>query len=139
MTITNELKTRKIDLVIVESVNEHYPSHHVEVEIETENIHTFNNFVWLSVSDIEEFLESLDTLDKYRKGQATLQSMSPEDFQLTLKAVDDLGHVSATSRLRKKVLTHDYAFDTQIEFEIDPSTVRTIISEFKNLMKQNGR
>ena len=67
MQITNELKTRKIDLIKIESVKEHYPSYNLQILIGTENIQTnFNNFIWVSQTDIDNFLADLENLDKNR-------------------------------------------------------------------------
>lgn len=39
MKITNELKIRKFDILKIESVKEHFPSHRIQIRVETENIH----------------------------------------------------------------------------------------------------
>jgi hypothetical protein len=92
MKITNELKTRKIDFLKIESVKEHFPSHRIQIRVKTENINAdLNNYIWLSEADIDQFLIELETLDTCRAGQAVLESMSPGELKLTFQAIDNLG------------------------------------------------
>src|ERR1041385_150373 len=95
MVISNEIKSRTIELVKIESVKEHYPSHKIEVKLQTENLKAhFDNYIWISNKDVETFILQLDNLDKTRKGKAILTSMSPGEFELSFKAVDALGHIA---------------------------------------------
>ncbi|MFN7116237.1 MAG: hypothetical protein ACK4TA_05520 [Saprospiraceae bacterium] len=137
MEITNEVKTRNIKFIKVESVRDHYPSHRIQIEIGTENIQTnFDNYIWLSDTNIENFLTELDKLDKYRKGQAILESMSPEEMQLVFKAIDDLGHLSVALQLAKENrINQDYSYTIKVEFEIDPTSLANIKREMLELMK----
>jgi len=137
MTITNELKTRRIDFIKLESVKVHYPSHRMEIGIQTENIQAkFNNHIWVSNSNIEKFLDDLSILDKNRKGQATLESMNPGKFQLTFKAIDDLGHLSVTCQyLKEDRINNDYSYVIKAEFQVDPISLTTIKIDFLDLMK----
>ena len=137
MTIENEIKTRRIKFTRIESVKEHYPSHRIKIDIETENIKAeFNNYIWLSDSDIEKFLFELDILDKSRKGQATLESMSPGEMTLTLKPIDVLGHLSASLRfIKEDRIDKDYSFDIMVEFQIDPTSLTKTRIESLKLME----
>ena len=113
MQITNELKTRKIDFVAIEAVKEHYPSYHIQIRIETENIQaTFNNYIWLSEADMENFLQDLEMLNRKRAGQAVLESMSPGELALTFQAIDNLGHLSVTCHYKKEDrIDKDYSYE----------------------------
>jgi hypothetical protein len=137
MTIENEIKTRRIEFTRIESVKEHFPSHRIKINIETENIKAdFNNYIWLSDSDIEKFLHELEILDKTRKGQATLQSMSPAEMTLTFEPIDVLGHLSASFRfLKDDRINKDYSFDIMVEFQIDPTSLPKARIESLKLME----
>lgn len=137
MIIENEIKTRKIELTKIESVKEHYPSHRIQIEITTENIKTdFNNYIWLSDADIEKFLIELDELDKSRKGDATLESMSPGEMALTFLPLDNLGHLSVSLRFVKDDrIDKDYSFDVKVEFQIDPTSLISIKNGALKLME----
>ena len=137
MRIENEFKTRRIDFTKIESVKEHYPSHQIQIEIETENIRTnFNNYIWLSDTNIEKFIVDLGSLDKYRKGQATLESMSPGEMQLTFKPIDSLGHLSVSLHFVKlDKINKDYSFDIKVEFQVDPTSLTKVKNDMVELMK----
>jgi hypothetical protein len=100
MKITNEIKTRTIEFIKLESFKEHFPSYKVEIRVETENIKTsFNNHTWLNEADIEQFLIALTDLDKYRTGQATLGALTPDELELTFRSIDNSGHLSVALTL----------------------------------------
>ena|SRR5688572_30709594 len=137
MTIKNEVKNRRIEFTKIESIKEHFPSHRVHIGIETENIKTnFNNSIWLSDADIEKFLVELDALDKSRKREATLKSMSPGEITLTFRPIDNLGHLSVSLRFVKEDRANsDYSFDVKVEFQIDPTSLTAIRSDAIKLME----
>ena len=137
MIIENELKTRKIVFTKIESVFENYPSHQIQICVETENIKTdFNNYIWLSNDDIEKFLAELDELDKSRKGQAILESMSPGEMTLVFKPIDNLGHLSVGLQfIKEDRINNDYSFDIKVEFQIDPTSLNTVKNETIRLME----
>ena len=137
MKITNELKTRKIDFLKIESVKEHYPSHRIQIRVETENIHAnFNNYIWLSEADIDQFLIELETLDNCRAGHAILESMSPGELKLSFQAIDSLGHLSVTLYYRKEDrIDKDYSHEIKIEFQIDPTSLPNVRNELLELIK----
>jgi len=137
MQITNELKTRKIDLIKIESVKEHYPSYNLQILIGTENIQTnFNNFIWVSQTDIDNFLADLENLDKNRKGQAILESMSPGEMQLIFQSIDDLGHLSVLCYFKKEdTIFKDYSYEIKVEFQIDPTSLPIVRNEMLALIK----
>ena len=137
MTIENELRTRRIKFIGIESVKEHYPSHRVQIEIETENIKAdLNNFIWLSDSDIEKFLVELDALDKSRKGQAVLESMTPGEMKLIFRPIDTLGHLSVSLQFIKEDRANsDYSYDVKVEFQIEPTSLTTVKNETLKLME----
>lgn len=137
MIIENEFKTRKIEFRRIESIEEHYPSHKIGIEITTENIKAdFNDHIWLSDKDIEKFLIELDELDRSRKGDATLGGMSPAEMTLTFKPIDSLGHLSVSLRFVKEDrINKDYSFDIKVEFQIDPTSLTSVRNGALKLME----
>lgn len=137
MRITNELKTRQIDFTKLESMKEHFPSHHIEVRLETENLKGgFSNSIWLSDSDIEAFLIDLELLDSSRKGKAVLESMSPGELELVFKSIDNPGHLSvALQMVKEDPVNCDYSYNIRVEFQIDPTSLPLVGRELEELIK----
>ena len=135
MKIFNEVKSRFVELSIVEAVKEHYPSYKVEISLETENIKSsFNNYIWISEEDIDTFILGLENLDKTRNGQAELQSMSPGELNLLFKAIDNLGHLAVELHIKKEDrVSMDYSYDVNIEFQVDPTILPSVIKDLKKI------
>ena len=137
MKITNEIKSRFIELSVVESVKEHYPSYRIEISLETENIKSnFNNFIWISEEDIDSYILGLENLDKTRNGKAELNSMSPGELSLLFKTIDNLGHLAVELKIRKEDrISKDYSYDLIIEFQVDPTILSSVVSDLKKIKK----
>lgn len=137
MRISNENKTRTIELIKIESVKEHYPSYKIRIKVDTENIKTdFDNFIWISETDIDTFLKELEILDRERKGEAVLNGMSPNEFSLVLKPIDLLGHLSIGFKLVKEDrIDKDYSYDIKVDFQIDPTILPKLIADFKTFVQ----
>jgi len=136
MIIANETKKRRIEFVKIESVKEHYRSHHVQIKIETENIKAdFDNFIWISDADIDKFLVELVVLDESRRGQALLGSMEPGEMALGFQSIDTSGHISAAFHFVKKDRNRKYSYEVKVEFEIDPMSLVGVRSQVLKLME----
>ena len=135
MIIENEIKTRRIQFIKLESVKEKFPTHRIQIRFETENIKAdFENYIWVSDSGIAKFLNELDTLDRTRKGQAILASLGPGEMNLIFKSIDTLGHLSVFFKFVKEdKINKDYSYDVQIEFQIDPTSLKTVRNGLLNL------
>ncbi len=92
--------------------------------------------IWFSIGDIERFIDELKQLDETRTGNASLNNFAPEGLILTISNKDDLGHLLMTARLVK--VQNDYqddsSYDFTIRYEIDPSSINSIIVGLKKLM-----
>lgn len=135
MKITNETKSRVIIIEVVETEDEYYPSYRVKVEVKTEYFEAkFNRDSWISAVDLDDFIVRLKKLDETRNGFEKLLSMSPEEFQLGFKNIDNLGHLAVSLQLKKESQAdNSYKDCLQIEFEIDPTSLRYIISDLEQL------
>jgi len=135
MKISNEIKSRFIELSVVEAVKEHYPTYRIEIRLETENIKSnFSNYIWISEEDIDTFILGLENLDETRDGQAELNSMSPEELRLLFKAIDNMGHLAVELKIRKEDrISKDYSYDINIEFQVDPTILPYVIKDLKKI------
>ena len=52
------------------------------------------NQVWVQREELKSFCTSLVKLEKYRKGEATLNSISPGELKLRIYSVDSQGHLA---------------------------------------------
>lgn len=103
MKISNEIKSRFIELSVVEAVKEHYPTYRIEISLETENIKSsFSNYIWISEEDIDTFILGLENLDETRDGQAELNSMSPEELRLLFKNYRQYGSSCGRTENQKR-------------------------------------
>lgn len=135
MIISNEIKTRKIELTKIEAIQQYLPSYQFEIKLETENIRAkIVNFTWISEEEIDNFLVELDRLDRERKGLAELNSLSPGEFSLIFKAIDKLGHIAVSLNFSEQDKTaNDYSYNLGIEFQTDPTILQQVIADIKRL------
>lgn len=135
MTIQNELRTRKIELNISDSETVNYPSYRLEINLLTEELNAkFNRPIWIALTDLEAFTQKLTLMDKTRTGDEKLKSMSPNEFYLRFRNIDNLGHISVELKIEKNsAYQKDYSDYIRVEFEIDPTTFSKIINELAEL------
>ncbi len=135
MTIQNELGTRKIELNISDSETVNYPSYRLKINLLTEELNAeFNRPIWIALTDLESFTDKLTKLDKTRIGDEKLKSMSPNEFYLRFRNIDNLGHLSVELKMEKvSSYQKDYSDFIKVEFEIDPTTFPKIINELTEL------
>ncbi|WP_066506697.1 hypothetical protein [Rufibacter sp. DG15C] len=137
MKVQNELKNRTIEVIVAESIKEDYPSYRLEVGLDTEIIKgSFRKHIWISLGDLENFISSLNELDKTRKGQAEIQGMSPGEFTLYFRAIDNLGHLAVgINLLEEDRIANDYSYDIKVEFQVDPTILPSVISDLRKIIE----
>jgi hypothetical protein len=135
MKITNEYKTKVIELFVVETERLHYPSFRLKIAVKTEEFEgQFDRNIWITASDLDDFVGKLTKLDETRNGYAELHSMSPEEFKIGFKNLDTLGHMAVVFELQQRSSPHNsYQDHLKFEFEIDPSILPHIINDFITL------
>ena len=136
MMIENEVKTRSIQLIVVDSELHYYPSYKISIQLKTEEITAkFDRSIWVSEADVQNFIQQLEILDKSRNGKAKLSSMSPDEFDLIIENLDTLGHLSVCLSLkRESSINLDYKDSLRICFEIDPTSIPSIVRSFTKEM-----
>lgn len=133
--ITNEYKTKVLELFVVETEQLHYPSFRLKIAVKTEEFEgRFDRNIWITASDLDHFVGKLTKLDESRSGYAELHSMSPEEFKIGFKNIDTLGHIAVVVELKKNSIPpSNYQDHLKFEFEIDPSILPQIINGLTNL------
>ncbi len=135
MRVENEIKTRYIDINSIDFETDYYPSFRILINLKTEElVAEFNRSIWISEADLDKFLIHLENLDASRIGNAELISMSPDEFKIRFSNLDKLGHILVRLQLCKEsTIDKSYSDNLQVEFEIDPTSLRHIIDEFKEI------
>jgi hypothetical protein len=93
-----------------------------------------NRSVWISHAELKRFLRSLSEVDATRRGEATLESMSPDEFQLRLYISDRAGHTRADLVLARRAYA-DHAEDARVTFgfDFDPSFLPGLLRAFEQV------
>lgn len=93
-----------------------------------------NKSVWFEFQNMEQFARELADLDKHREGAAYLESMSPQECQLTIRNSDSWGHLCVEALISRYVSLNPGATDKihcRIRFEIDPSSFSNAVREIR--------
>jgi hypothetical protein len=91
---------------------------------------------WVFWNQFKTFLEELESLERSRKGSATLKSMSPGELELVIEVVDTSGHVVVRGQVGWHLQTfHENSLWTSLPFsiEFDPTELPGVLHYFRNL------
>ena len=140
MKIQNETKTRTIELTVVDSEENYYPSYRLRIGLATEEFQAeFNREIWISKVDLENFVARLESLENSRKGDEKLKSMSPDEFHLRFRNLDNLGHLAVELELKKDSKNdNSYSDLLRVEFEIDPTSLPEVMRGMNELKTQGN-
>lgn len=91
--------------------------------------------VWLEEPALREFISCLQRVEDQRSGSATLESCSPDEFILTLRSRDTLGHFVADVYLCRYRYDGGGSWPTRVSggFEIDATTLPAVLNDFREL------
>jgi len=109
---------------------ERHPSYHFAISINQTPFQGAMN-IWIEAPAFKLFLEELAECEQTRRGEATLVSMSPDEFRLRIFNTHSKGDFALTYALR------DYRgkFPPQLQggFELDVSVFQQILRDFTEL------
>ena len=109
------------------------PSLRLSVSINDEGFSGAYNGVWISLDDYEKFSADLRLCEETRRGKATLSSMSPDKFEVTIEQCDGWGHFLLRYMLSKNSrLTGEKRVSGS--FGLDASSFKELVEEFDNLI-----
>ena len=75
------------------------------------------NDLWVSAEDLKEFCSSLVRLERERRGEATLSSISPGELILKIHSIDSLGHLAIAGTTGYEVTNMQHSLTFGFEFE----------------------
>ena len=79
------------------------------------------NQVWVAKQELDLFSVSIQELEKNRKGEATLSSMSPDELSLRVYAYDGVGHLAVEGKTGHQVVgSVCFNHSVQFGFTIEP-------------------
>lgn len=123
-----------------------YPSFSLSIETESRGFAGANERVWFGRKAFNEFLNQLNALERKRQGEAFLRSMSYpseyDSFHFKIYSIDKLGHIA----LSTEIMQLEYIGGTpilvtnkvSITFQIDPTSLRSILADFRKLRAQHN-
>ena len=121
---------------------EHYPSGfpcagdvRVHVKVAFKAFCGEYDSVWLEKSALQTFIRELSILEDRRTGSARLESMSPNEFELTIRSIGGLGHMEVEASLSRFQYSGFTRWPTSVSggFELEPDTLPSILSLFRQL------
>ena len=80
------------------------------------NGYSGQNDLWVSYESLSKFCCDLIKLEKERKGETTLESMSPGELYLQIFSIDSLGHVGVRGSTGFQVLNGTDLFPHSVTF-----------------------
>ena len=81
-----------------------------------------HNDLWVGGDAMRAFCKALVALENARQGEAKLESISPDEFQLCVHAVSSGGHMAVAGATGYEIQREDAAFFHSVTFgfEFDP-------------------
>ena len=103
----------------------------VAVQLQRPHFVAQNMRVWIAASVRDRFASDMSALESARRGEALLESMSPQDLRCCLKVYDHGGHVELRGHVGDALVDRDYAEIARVPFriEIDPSALPDLVRD----------
>ena len=105
------------------------------VEVSAPGFRGRNGSAWVAGPAWERFLADLRQLERTRRGEASLTSMSPADLELRVCAVDRAGHILVEGHVGDYLRAATRVREACVPFAIslDPSCLPAALAEFAAL------
>ena len=112
------------------------PSLRLSVSTNDEGFSGAYNGVWISLDDYEKFSADLRLCEETRRGKATLSSMSPDEFEVTIEQCDGWGHFLLRYTLSRFSYVRQGSLNKSVSggFDLDASSFKELVEEFDNLI-----
>lgn len=106
----------------------------LQVNIKLQDFQGSYSGVWVESTEMNRFLVELKALEKSRKGNAKISSMSPEEFILEIRSSDNLGHMEIETQLHRLQFSGPKYWPIILKggFEAQPEAISELISCFKD-------
>lgn len=109
-----------------------------DVSIKDVDYGWLNSRVWVEKEIIKNFIDNLSVLDIERKGKASIEAMSPNEFELDISNYDSSGHIKVRyliGKSRPSVGHRDRLTSIiQGEFELYPNNLVLLQNQFSEII-----
>jgi hypothetical protein len=94
-----------------------------------------NSTVWIGRDEWARFLEDLRALERNRRGEACIESMSPGEFRLLIIVTDRAGHPAAEGWVGRRYAAREGVAHDRVSFsiELDPAALSLLVSQFESI------
>src|SRR5690348_13221290 len=112
------------------------PTLYARIEIAAAGLHGMSPKQAMDIRDLDQFLKDLTQFEVSRTGIVGLKSMSIREVTLAIQTVDRAGHIMVRAALKRFSLVNYRLIPSRIfqRFEIDPTSLLTLISEARDLL-----
>jgi hypothetical protein len=140
MRIESNDRKSYLNIEYVDSEIERYPSVCVVITVQDGDFRGYNKDVWIELDLLKNYIENLKILDKTRRGAASMNSMSPEEFQIKIETYDLSGHMILNYKISQYAhrMPNTNIISLTGAFELDVSLFTNIISEFGHLANEKN-
>ena len=99
-----------------------YGDAYISISVES-NGFAGKNDLWVDMASLISFCKGLSELERNRKGETCLTSMSPNELDLKVHSLNSRGHIGVSGKTSYNVLSENASFIHSLEFgfEFDPS------------------
>src|SRR5262245_53440219 len=100
-----------------------------------------HGFAWVAARALAAFLGQLAALETNRRGEATIEGLSPGEFHLRLWSVDRRGHMAlggVVTKLVHKGEASPYRHAIEFGFEFDPTLLPRVLAGFQAIAEGRG-
>jgi len=127
-----------IELRVLETGREDF---HIGIKINANGFVAQKDSIGINRESFAAFLRQLKAFQKSPAGEVILDSMSPGEFQMQLKAVGKKYHVVVQGQLSRTIYQAESALlnTLQFAFRVDTSYLRSIVSDFEALLPSESQ
>lgn len=146
MIIESNHRKSYLNIEYVDCELENYPSVCVAITVQNRAFKRYNKEIWLELNLLKEFVDNLKVLEKTRKGTVSLQSMSPDEFEIKIETYDLSGHMVLNYKIsqythlhinNKNMISLTGGFELDVSFFLDIISQFTLLAEEQNYPPSN--
>jgi hypothetical protein len=102
----------------------------IDVSVKFQEFQGRYSSVWIELTELQNFHNQLNKLEKSRQGSASIKSMNPDEFIIEIRSSDKLGHMEIEISLKRYQYSGQTAWPIKLSggFETDPQSIKELLS-----------